>query len=234
MRKLCSGIYQVITFSESDEIENGEDYKFILYSPTVDRREIPFIQKIKEKGIKVVLLLDFNHFEYDDYKKDLELALPDLVISPLPVNYPNTILCESLYLNEIKKTIKPKTSVQEGLCFISQPLGERNLGFNQFDVLQTFIKENQNEFQIYFKPHPREEKLPADLASRIKIWDRGIDEALASFEYFAGFNSLALLGAECLGHKVFWLSENCQLSKNYRKNINYNSTLENLFKKFNF
>jgi hypothetical protein len=187
----------------------GSETEPLICIPTLGEELSNFFKCIPEWH-KYWLLLDHNHFGFQDYKKIYDLKKPEIIFSPQKfVTGIKFITIPSLhYLMMKERVVFAENINRQDLFFCSQPLKEDrpDIGFDQFDLLEIVLKEaKQKGVRVYYKPHPRESGFVPKSCSESMVFKDKIEVALGSFTNWYGFNSMPLFTAQSLGHKVKFL-----------------------------
>lgn len=184
-------------------------YKCLVYSPTIDRRELPLIVQAHEAGIAVVMLLDHGHLSSQDY---LHAPKPNLVIHPGAEdilgcrNVCNLSVYQHFIRSSVEKDPRALAQNSQKLVFCSQPLWEDQRGVDQYDLLRQLQKKASDlGLELVNQRHPREVRaVPSDLAS-IETLSTSIHESLGLYPKWIGYDSMPLFGARALNHQVVFL-----------------------------
>lgn len=172
--------------------------EIVFVSPTVNQIEIDEL-----KNLKVVLILDYCHFDFLDLESYAQAINPLFIISPKSLAfYQGRVIDFSLSMDKMENRVVPKIENSK-ILYCSQPLAEdkRFEDIDQNTFLQELLKVDPS---ITVKRHPRENAYPKISCIEFK---GTIDEAYEQFDTWIGFNSMALYCARKLDRDVYMIRD---------------------------
>jgi len=199
-------IYDLLSPDFDLDLFNGQQDEIVIVSPCVNQYEIVALE-----NKRILLILDFCHFDFMSLEKYIDQLKPEFIISPYKLPSVKAIQV-SINLLKTQDQVKTKATNSSDIIFCSQPLREDRRGIDQYLLLETLLETTNR--RIFVKKHPRESTLQAP--NGVTEYNKTIEEAFAEFKNWVGFNSMALYSARFLNHNVFMIKEDYP---NYQKKL---------------